>query len=449
MAADRAREAADPTAGGAAGLEAEWTPDHRALCAWVGGLSSHRQGLIGRLVRHYGTIAATLSRHPDELALTLGAPGRGERDRRSGAPSPGGGARLPGVKSDSPVGSRADASPGLDASAYQALLREAPATYLRRLEGRGPGHSVVTWCDALYPPMLRHLPDPPLCLFIRHACPGAVLGVWLEALGAVPVVAVVGARSPSLYGAEMAALLGRDLTRSGALVISGLAMGIDALAQRAAADAAAWVGRPATVAVLGCGADVVYPRVNAALQARIVNRGMVLSEFAWGVPARAWRFPARNRVIAALAQAVVIVEGTERSGARITADFALDLGREVLAVPGEAGRRLSAAPHSLLRQGAGLCESAADVLDAIAPPGAGDCPTSHAPGHDDCPKPDGRESTVAATVLRLLQDGPLTVDQIAQRCAIPVGSLAAALSELEVDGLLSTIDGGGYRLRRR
>jgi len=228
-----------------------------------------------------------------------------------------------------------------------------------------------------------------------------------------------------------------------------LAMGIDALAQRAAVDAAREAQHPATVAVLGCGADVVYPKVNAALQADITTRGLILSEFAWGVPARAWRFPARNRVIAALAQAVVIVEGTNRSGARITADFALDLGREVLAVPGEAGKRLSAAPHSLLRQGACLCESADDVLAAIAPLGSDAAEVADYSLGRDAPTFPGSDRHAAATILRMLAAGPLSADDIALRCMIPAGAVSAALSELEVDGYVRVVAGGAYRLRAR
>jgi DNA processing protein len=448
MAADDARQVASRPPAVPVTAACSGDGESRARCAWLGGLSSYRQGVVGRLVREYGTVAAAIDRPAGELAALLSAQGRRPR-----GPAP----ATPGTRDGRPALQRsAAASPpeapaAFDAAAFQALVSEDPSAYLRRLETRPSGHSVVTWCDSLYPSMLRHLPDPPLCLFIRHRCGSRDLGVWLAALGTVPVVAVVGARVPSLYGEEMAALLGRDLTRRGAVVVSGLATGIDAAAQRAAVAAAPRVGRPVTVAVLGCGADVIYPRVNAALQTDIVSLGLVVSEFAWGVPARAWRFPARNRIMAALAHAVVMVEGTERSGARITVDFALDLGREVLAVPGEAGRRVSAAPHALLRQGAGLCESASDVLDAIAPPGSHFSPIPAA-GSADGPDRGSRasiETGAAAVVLRLLEDGPLTVDQIARRSAIPASVVAAALSELEVDGLLRGTDGGAYRLRRR
>ncbi len=419
--------------------------ERRALCIWLGGLASHREGLVGRLVKRYGTIREILARSPDELAGAVGALCRRKDGTAAASDNSDPGNRQRGTVSAATFQDASDEAAG----AFRSILRQSPAAYLRSLQGHGPGHDIVAWCDALYPPALRHLVDPPFCLFVRHDCPPDALRERLEALTARPIVAVVGARTPSVYGEEMAALLGRDLTRRGVLVVSGLAMGIDALAQRAAVDAAREAQHPATVAVLGCGADVVYPKVNAALQADITTRGLILSEFAWGVPARAWRFPARNRVIAALAQAVVIVEGTNRSGARITADFALDLGREVLAVPGEAGKRLSAAPHSLLRQGACLCESADDVLAAIAPLGSDAAEVADYSLGRDAPTFPGSDRHAAATILRMLAAGPLSADDIALRCMIPAGAVSAALSELEVDGYVRVVAGGAYRLRAR
>ncbi len=180
------------------------------------------------------------------------------------------------------------------------------------------------------------------------------------------------------------------------------------------------------MAVLGCGADVVYPRRNARLYARVAGSGLIVSEFTWGVPARAWRFPARNRIMAALGRAVVLVEGAERSGARITAGFGADLGRDVLCVPGEAGRRLSEAPNRLLRDGARVCEGADDVLRAIAidDPGPG--------GGARTPTPRLRRyrpwsSTTAVAVRDVLhawsrRRSPST--SWPRRCALPVAKVA-------------------------
>jgi DNA processing protein len=248
----------------------------------------------------------------------------------------------------------------------------------------------------------------------------------------------------------MAAGLGRDLTIQGVLVISGLALGIDATAQAAAIDAAKASQELATVAVLGSGPDVVYPQANAGLREEVARRGLLVSEFAWGVPARPWRFPARNRVIAALSRGVVVVEGASRSGARITAGYALELGREVLAVPGEAGRRLTEAPHDLLRHGAPLCESAADVVAAIATVQldadalAGDFDRAAVARLLERGSDNGR----LAGVLQALERGPMTVDQIAKDCGVRVHEASALLSELEVDGLATLTGGGVYRLDR-
>ena len=247
-------------------------------------------------------------------------------------------------------------------------------------------------------------------------------------------------------------MLGGDLARAGVVVVSGLAMGIDAIAQTAAVDACAVV-LPRTVAVLGCGADVVYPARTRRLYAAVAAEGLIVSEFTWGVPARAWRFPARNRVMAALGRGVVLVEGAVRSGGRITAGFAADLGRDVLCVPGEAGRRLSAAPNLLLRDGARVCEGAADVLRAIAADDPG-------PGAETARTPPPRRRACYSTlvldhgggairdVLHALGMAALTVDELARRCRLPAPKVAAAVSELEVEGLAQRVEGGRYRLIR-
>jgi len=175
-------------------------------------------------------------------------------------------------------------------------------------------------------------------------------------------VAVVGARACSPYGAQVARLLGRELAAAGLVVVSGLARGIDGEAHRGALEA----GGP-TVAVLGCGIDRDYPAAHAELARRIAATGLVASEYAPGVEPAPWRFPARNRIIAGLAAATVVVEARERSGALITADLALEEGREVFAVPGEITSALSAGTNALLRLGATALTSPADVLESLLP----------------------------------------------------------------------------------
>jgi len=173
-------------------------------------------------------------------------------------------------------------------------------------------------------------------------------------------VAVVGARGCSAYGAQVARMLGRELGAAGLVVVSGLARGIDGEAHRGTLEAGG-----TTVAVLGCGIDRDYPSAHRQLAAEIAETGLVVSEYEPGVEPAPWRFPARNRIIAGLARAAVIVEARERSGALITADFALEEGREVFAVPGEITSGLSAGTNALLRLGATPLTSSADVLETL------------------------------------------------------------------------------------
>ncbi len=414
--------------------------ERRDVCIWLGTLASWRSGLVKRLVRTFGSVEEVLAQPPRALAAAAGS--RTATGSRAPAGCDGDGKRSGAGRAGAGQATRSE-----DEQRFLAVLRRGPRGMA---SASAPPHgTVVAWSDDLYPPALRDLSDPPLCLFVRAGCEREARERLLAFVGKATAVAVVGTRGPSPYGAEMARLLGRDLSLRGLLVVSGLAVGVDAAAHRGALDAGPGA-QVATVAVLGCGADVVYPRVNRSLYDEVLGRGLVVSEFTWGVPARAWRFPARNRIMAALGRAVVIVEGAERSGARLTVDYALDLGREVLAVPGEAGRRLTAAPHAFLRQGAGLCESAADVIAALG------IETVEVAGRWRGAAVDGQGSrdeptmayVAALPVLKALADGSLSADQAAARCALPVHEVAGWLSRLEVDGIVSLEPGGTYRLRR-
>lgn len=414
----------------------------RALCIWLGTLASWRSGLVKKLVRECGAVSRVLDRSPAELAALIGPPGVAQRSRKA----------HPTIAAQTldRAGERHAAERDVEQQRFAAALKARPED-LARMQERFPHSAVVAWCDPLYPPALRQLADPPLCLFVRGQCDDQEIRRRLQILCNVPAVAVVGTRAPSPYGTQMAAALGRDLTIQGVLVVSGLALGIDATAQAAAIHAAQAAEGLATIAVLGCGSDVIYPQANAGLRAEVARRGLLVSEFAWGVPARPWRFPARNRVMAALSRGVVVVEGASRSGARITAGYALELGREVLAVPGEAGRRLTEAPHDLLRNGAAVCESAADVVAAIATVHldaealAGDLDAAVVARLLERGSDNGRVSGV----LQALERGPMTADQVARDCGVRVYEACALLSELEIDGLATLTGGGVYRLNRR
>ncbi|GIU95407.1 MAG: DNA polymerase [Gaiellaceae bacterium] len=268
--------------------------------------------------------------------------------------------------------------------------------------------------DPTFPALLAAIHDPPSALFLR--------GSGSPTLLSEPSVAVVGARSCSSYGRAVGRMLGRELARAGLVVVSGLARGIDGEAHRGALEAGG-----TTVAVLGCGVDRDYPAAHAELARRICERGLVVSEYEPGVEPAPWRFPARNRIIAGLAQATVVVEARERSGALITADFALEEGREVLAVPGEITSALSAGTNALLRLGATPVTRAEDVLDAlgIAP---------RAPS-----EPEVGET--AAALLARLRDGALTGDELARASGLDPAAVSVALVELELAGLVTLDDG--------
>lgn len=275
-------------------------------------------------------------------------------------------------------------------------------------------YEVLRRPDAAFPALLAQLHDPPRRLHVR----GDPVGV-LER----PAVAVVGARSCSAYGAQVARTLSRDLAAAGLVVVSGLARGVDAEAHRGALDAGG-----TTVAVLGCGIDRDYPARHAELARRIVaGGGLVVSEYEPGIEPAPWRFPARNRVIAGLALATVVVEARERSGALITADFALELGREVFAVPGEITSALSAGTNRLIRQGAAPLLGAEDVLAAL--------------GLEAAPAPRAEVTDAAARVLAVLADGPRGQDELVRATGLATSAVAAALVELELAGLAAEADG--------
>jgi DNA processing protein len=275
--------------------------------------------------------------------------------------------------------------------------------------------------DALFPERLGAIFDPPPSLYLR--------GGGEPELLARRSVAVVGARSCSPYGAEVARMLGRELSAAGLVVLSGLARGIDGEAHRGALAAGGL-----TLAVLGCGIDRDYPASHAQLSRRIEERGLVVSEYEPGVEPAPWRFPARNRIIAGLSEAVVVVEARERSGALITADFALDEGREVFAVPGEITGSLSAGTNALLKLGATPLTSSDDVLDAL--------------GIERSEPPEALEVSPEATrLLELVRAGPAGADELAARGALDAGRASVALTELELAGLVAAAD-GVYRAAR-
>ena len=284
---------------------------------------------------------------------------------------------------------------------WKRYLREFDgAAYERRLAERG--FSFLPRSSPDFPALLRAIHDPPPGLFLRG-------DVSVELLSR-PAVAIVGARACSGYGASVARSFGRDLAAAGLVVVSGLARGVDGEAHRGALAAD---GK--TVAVLGCGIDRDYPAAHAELARKVA----VVSEYAPGVEPAPWRFPARNRIVAGLCAATVVVEARERSGALITADLALEEGREVFAVPGEITSSLSAGTNDLLKLGASPLTRAEDVLSSYG---------IELPEVSDTDSP----------LLGLL---PATADEVARRAGLSAEEVARTLVELELAGAVHCIDG--------
>ena len=299
---------------------------------------------------------------------------------------------------------------------------EQVADALARCEAR-----LVAPGEGEYSAGLDHLTDPPAGLFVR--------GRPLDSL--VPRVAVVGARNCSPLGRDVAHEIGSGLATGGLIVVSGGARGIDGASHRGAL-----AGGGPTVAVLGSGIDVPYPSQHAGLLARITRDGAVVSEYPPGVPARPFRFPARNRIIAAISEAVVVVEGAAGSGSLITADHALDLGRPVYAVPGPVNSPLAEVPLSLIREGATLIRGSADLradlgrLDPQANSIGGLRPSVGMPGN---------LTSVERAVLDALSGSTLP-DQLARSMGLGLTEVLPILTDLELRGLVRTVGG---RVERR
>jgi DNA processing protein len=298
---------------------------------------------------------------------------------------------------------------------------------------RRSGIEIVTAFDSAYPSPLLEIADPPFVLYAMGN---------LERL-ALPAVAVVGSRAASRYGREVAAQLGRNLSGAGICVVSGFARGVDT-----AAHAAAREGSGGTIAVLGCGLDVDYPRENGALKAALSKEHLLLSEHPPGVEPAARHFPIRNRIIAGLAAGVVIVEASRRSGSLITARLAADFGRDVFAVPGSVFSETSAGTHELLRDGAILCRGAEDVLAELFPAIEGARPVPRVAA--GLPAAALSLSSDARLLLDILiRDGEASADELGATADLPAATVLAALFELEAAGLAGESRHGRFSLADR
>jgi DNA processing protein len=287
-----------------------------------------------------------------------------------------------------------------------------------------PGNHAVTLADAAYPRRLLEIPDPPALLYVKGR---------LELL-ARPALAVVGSRQATAQGLLNAESFAHALSEAGLTVASGLALGVDAAAHRGGLAGAA-----STIAVLGTGADIVYPARNRALAHEIAERGALVSEFPLGTHGLPANFPRRNRLISGLALGCLVVEAAADSGSLITARLAAEQGREVFAIPGSIHSPLAKGCHALIKQGAKLVESAADVLDELH------LASPRAPQRAVDEVPDAR----ARSLLAALGDDPADPDTLAARCALSPADTAALLTQLELEGRIAALPGGLFQRLHR
>jgi DNA processing protein len=315
---------------------------------------------------------------------------------------------------------------GLDRRSLTSLLEARKELDLEAEVGRleRAGVQVVTWNDAEYPPNLREAYDAPPVLYLRGQI--ETRDEW--------AVAVVGTRRASVYGKEATRMIAGGLAQAGVTVVSGLAQGIDAAAHRACLDAG---GR--TIAVLGCGVDVVYPPQNAHLAAEIVERGALVSEYALGTRPDARNFPPRNRIISGLALGTIVVEADLDSGALISAGFAAEQGREVFAVPGNIFARTSRGANRLIQQGAKLVCQVADVLEELNLTMV----SEKAQARAVIP-----ENATEAVLLEHLSAEPMHVDVLGRAVRLPIAQVTSTLALMELKGMVRQVGGMSYVLAR-
>lgn len=281
-----------------------------------------------------------------------------------------------------------------------------------------------------FPRLLAEIPNPPSVLY------------YIGTIEPDPdlAIAVIGSRHPTKYGVEVAKTFGYALASAGALVVSGLAEGIDAYAARGALDAQHAVCP--TLAVLGCGVDVVYPKSNERLYDEIIARGAVVSEFLPGTQVERYHFPIRNRIMSGLAHGTLVVEAAERSGTSITAGYAHDQGREVFAVPGRIGDEKSAGPNGMIARGeAKPVFSPEEILSEFS--------FLHVPAET---RPSANVVLLSSlepeqrAICRLLKNGEMSFDELCDSLALPIGTMNARLTELQFSGILQSLPGRRYSI---
>ncbi|MFP4225716.1 MAG: DNA-processing protein DprA [Desulfobacterales bacterium] len=304
------------------------------------------------------------------------------------------------------------------------ILSGPPAAAVSRELSRiqKSGCRVITFSDEEYPPLLKETPDPPPYLYVKGQ-----MGSCTQC------IAMVGSRKATRYGISMAGKLSADLAEAGFTVVSGMARGIDTAAHEGALSV-----QGETIAVLGSGLSVIYPRENRQLAARISESGAVISEFPLEEAPNAYNFPKRNRIIAGMSLGTVVVEAASRSGSLITARLSGEQGREVFAVPGNINSKTSTGAHNLLKQGAKLVETAQDIIEEF--------PflflkSDMNRGNDHTVKPVQNLTGEESRVYELLEPYPVHIDELSRRLEMDAGRLSGILMALEIKGLVSQTPG--------
>ncbi len=306
--------------------------------------------------------------------------------------------------------------------------------YLKQLEEKGVWF--LTLEDKEYPQLLKEIKTPPFVLYGRGQAPD---DTWFA-----KIIAVVGARRTTQYGREVTKLLTNELTLNGFTIVSGLALGVDAISHLTALENN---GSPRgeagkTIAVLGCGVDCCFPGENQTLYNNILeSKNCIVSEFPLGMRPTQWTFPARNRIIAGLSQAVLVTEGAEDSGSLITADFALKFGRKVFAVPGPITSSMSKGPYKLIAKGAKLVTSIEDILNELKIPSFAKSSAGQAKS-----KIQKGETEEERKILKLLQSEALHFDEIVRKTGISSSKLSSILSLMEIKGMVKSLNNGCFSI---
>src|SRR6266436_2862311 len=290
------------------------------------------------------------------------------------------------------------------------------------------GCRLLNWTEPEYPQNLLQIYDPPVMLYVRGDP---------EVLN-LPSIGIVGTRRPTLYGAQLAERLGRDLAARGLVIVSGMARGIDAIGHQGAMAAN---GR--AIGVLGTGIDVCYPKENKKLYEKVLERGAIIGELPLGTHPAPENFPVRNRIVAGLPLGVIVVEGAQYSGSLITARLAMEFGREVFGVPGNVTQPVSFAPNQLIKQGAKLVTSAEDVIEELS------TPIRAALVQAEQPEAEQRNLLAAASLNSsekkiydlLSEDQPVHIDDLVERSGLNSSEVLATLFTLEMKGIIRQLPG--------